>query len=1151
MDLIDLDTGLAVDRPVLPSSSSPPVTVRARKRREEAVRRLLQEVQAIEQTQPTAESQFTESNEWLVCRTTAVALEKGLDRDYHTELVQQAKDNASKIGQICQDHAEIFLDSVGQVAALLEPTAVVSAGLTDAQKVLQTHTAGPMHEAAQFHAQAAAAHQRALHVQHLVTACQQMAQQLERARRQASAGRPRAALQAVERARHLLTQPLGAHGPGANKTNHQHNNNNNNSNMTLEETPFGKRALQILPKVEMEVLGQARRGLNRWFLMLREDHSQAAGRAVLRQSAVHLATGHAVGLGAQAAYSWRAKTADNLLARLPQGHKLARATRAAYWFAREAPQEAERIEARVQATLQYQQTQQYSAAANPNTSMTARTAPASNLVELEGIVRKAEALAAAFGWYRCWDAQAELLVDAQALLASTAAGGGSSIGMTGGSQHGSRHGGSRHGRTSSRHGKTRSLGFKASTSSKSPAFAELTSTLAGGGSAADANNSQWNELIHPTILYQAPRKDEEEAILWSLPESVHPVRRAELAYQLLGRSDDFVQYYEQNRFGETKVEEGGVERKSYLSSLTGDDVTLGNDRIFFAKVLPHLTASVVGFCAVEAALELGHFEDEDEHAAAGADDDHDGEEKKTDRHHSHHPHHHTSSRFRTASERYERALVTELGSLFRKRAVRATLPELVRASNLISSFRAALRIVHPSSAVRRHDKALLALDAEILQTAIKIAKDEQLKATASIVVEDPKVPMLVSDPVSGTGGKNAAGIPDPEEIGLPFGLAQLKQEPPKGDQEPELRTSFNRASLEESYTFSQSVPVVLRSVHARAIAVAAFAIAQQELGIAFPEKSGSNAAAFVMDCLQECINVAATGMKDSDNVVDEGSVEKAVQVMANITALQHCVPRLYGTVLRGMCHVGLMRADEMEETLKYASESLKNAEKACDAQIGSTYSLVYEICRSRIDTHITYALENFNWVAKAARDMPNAYCEGLIGYLRSVFASLGPMDEGSRAGLHFSCCGHVSERLVYHFSGKPGDLTTMDSSGVQPLTKIDAFGIKNLSIDCAEMERFADSTGIPQLRDCFSELRTLTNLMLDKDMPNLLLPENAGARRRKYPILSLEKVHNILEKYVGTGLSDKLMGSNKNSDMLFIDKKEVTQLLKVVKSQIH
>ena len=104
----------------------------------------------------------------------------------------------------------------------------------------------------------------------------------------------------------------------------------------------------------------------------------------------------------------------------------------------------------------------------------------------------------------------------------------------------------------------------------------------------------------------------------------------------------------------------------------------------------------------------------------------------------------------------------------------------------------------------------------------------------------------------------------------------------------------------------------------------------------------------------------------------------------------------------------------------------------------------------------------------------------------------------------------------------------------------------------AELERFADSTGVAQLRDCFGELKTLTSLMLDKDLPSLLQPSDAAARRRKYPILSLEKVANILEKYVGTGLSDKLMGSgSRNQDMLFIDKKEVQQLLKIVKSQTH
>lgn len=106
--------------------------------------------------------------------------------------------------------------------------------------------------------------------------------------------------------------------------------------------------------------------------------------------------------------------------------------------------------------------------------------------------------------------------------------------------------------------------------------------------------------------------------------------------------------------------------------------------------------------------------------------------------------------------------------------------------------------------------------------------------------------------------------------------------------------------------------------------------------------------------------------------------------------------------------------------------------------------------------------------------------------------------------------------------------------------------------------------------------------MLDKELPMLLLPENAAARRRKYPILSLEKVGNILEKYQGTGLvsyverrciyldiasklfvsfyfssmsnfvlqGDKLMGGGgRNLDILFLDKKEVQHLVKIVRQQ--
>lgn len=238
---------------------------------------------------------------------------------------------------------------------------------------------------------------------------------------------------------------------------------------------------------------------------------------------------------------------------------------------------------------------------------------------------------------------------------------------------------------------------------------------------------------------------------------------------------------------------------------------------------------------------------------------------------------------------------------------------------------------------------------------------------------------------------------------------------------------------------------------------AAFALTHEELGQKFPPKKGSAAAIFVLECVEDCVSVAASAMKDSENVVEEGSVEKAVQVMANIAALQHCLPRFFGTLMRGMCHIGLIKSEELDETFAFCEKTLKGADRSCDSQVGSTYSLVYEICRNKIDSHINYALENFNWVAKSTRDMPNAYCEGLVGYLRSVFASLGPMDEGSRAGLHFSCLGHVSERLVKLLSGKPGDAALMDDGGIPPISRIDAFGIKNLALDTEEFERFADS----------------------------------------------------------------------------------------------
>jgi len=465
------------------STNQPGMTVRARRRREEAVRRLVADVQSKSDLLEGA----AETHDWIVASTVATALEKGLDRDLHKELVQEAKDNAGRIGQVCHDHADVFLASVAQVAALATPSADLAEGLKDAQQELQQNTAGPMHEAAMQWEEARQSYARARTVSVMVDACQGVAVQLERARKQAGLGRPRAALDAVDRARTALTTPVEILFTGKDEQLWKETiaSEQKTEDATadavkklsnLEQTPFGKRATIFLPKIENEVLMSAKRGLNRWFAALRSGDAAKAGRAALRSTAHSAAAGPgSLGLGGTlpASFLWRAQMADNWIARTAQSAKVARACRQGYWFDRDAPKDADKL---------------------------------ATITGTEGSERYAEAIAVAFGWYRCWEDGSSLLVDPAEYAMDISAD--SSGRSKSGSRHGlsgSRHGlsGSRHGLRGSRHGKPKSLGFRSTTSSRSQAFQDLSSTLGATTTrtvGATNQTSLWAELLMPAIL---------------------------------------------------------------------------------------------------------------------------------------------------------------------------------------------------------------------------------------------------------------------------------------------------------------------------------------------------------------------------------------------------------------------------------------------------------------------------------------------------------------------------------------------------------------------------------------------------------------------------------------------------------------------------
>lgn len=646
-------------------------------------------------------------------------------------------------------------------------------------------------------------------------------------------------------------------------------------------------------------------------------------------------------------------------------------------------------------------------------------------------------------------------------------------------------------------------------SASRPGAGTFTTFRATQKSSIGTGGSQWGGVLTPVLLFEDARtRDDDLKKLLGLSEGVYPVRRAESAFALLGRVDEFRTYYEQNRFGEMSIGPNG-ESKSSLSSLTGDDVSLGSDRVFFAKTLPHLAASVVGFSAVEAALEMGNFQDGTADAGVGgsgkmADDAASTTGSKANA---------VSSVGMTPSSKYERALIAELGTLIHTRSPGATLAEMARSSLLMVSLRSALRIVFPSSPTRRSDKELIAFDADIIMRGLQIAQEEQSKACSKLVKEERYEPM--ARPM------RTRNSPLEEVLNYPFGLYESIQSSSLSrdidNLDPTLRRNRTSAPIKETdmFTYSHSVPHIVRSIHERIITFAAFALGQQEVGQNFSAKKGGGLAAYVLDCVEECVAASAVAMRSGFDHMDELQVNQAVQILANIHALQTTLQRIFGTVMRGLCHVGLVRDENLEETFQYADKTLELAVRKCEAEIGSMYSIVYEIVRNKMDTLIDFSLENFQWMFKSPRDTPNAYAETIINYMRGTFAFLDPMDDGSRTGLHFSACGHVAERLVKLLTEPPDSKT---GTGLPPIAKIDAFGLKNMHVDVLEFERFADSTGVPQLGECFNELKTLTSAMIDKDLPVLLQPGNEKERRKRYPLLSLDKIALILDKYVGIGL---------------------------------
>jgi hypothetical protein len=623
------------------------------------------------------------------------------------------------------------------------------------------------------------------------------------------------------------------------------------------------------------------------------------------------------------------------------------------------------------------------------------------------------------------------------------------------------------------------------------------------------------DLLPP--LLNKPDDPDETKLITNL--NTHPVHRAKSAYALLQKSQDFKQYYEKNRFGSVKVSTGA---SSSLSSLAGSDVTKATDRKFHSNLLPTLCTIVAGFSCIEAALELS------------------SSEKTT-----------ASHRAQSASSIYERELISEIGSLVRSRTSTSSSTELAHCAKLLTALFVALRAVHPGSGCRRHDSEALSIAPDEVKAVFDL---EQTLASKKLINEDRN--------------EGVMKIPDQP---LPFGLDESDRSVEQANATATLENDLDmldpqlakRRARKETVTakpnaapdavsmrhsYSEIVPGLLQSVHKRVILIGW--IAKNQLDIDPQNQEWPKIVLdFACDSLIQFCNACKDNFVNADDVSNTIQISQAVQVAANMQALRNSAPGFIGALARGCIASNLMRNKQGAEAMfASADEMIKQVQRACDQAEGAARDAAFQIARGKIDQLMSFSVEEAEWCEKKARDECNEYCDQLINFLRVTFGNVGIFKKVEKEGFCFGCTGHIASRIMGMVINGAGEFTDVQDAEIPSIRKINAFGVQNLSLDVAAFSSFADGCGVPQLSECFRELKCFTDALLDRELVSLCEESKSDERMSKYPMLDLLKLKAVMEKYVPVGMGEKLLKGGKGG--LMLEKKDVNKILAAIKNQV-
>ena len=271
------------------------------------------------------------------------------------------------------------------------------------------------------------------------------------------------------------------------------------------------------------------------------------------------------------------------------------------------------------------------------------------------------------------------------------------------------------------------------------------------------------------------------------------------------------------------------------------------------------------------------------------------------------------------------------------------------------------------------------------------------------------------------------------------------------DKDRESSESF----VPHTVPFSELVPILMRHLNIMMIKYAQFTVHNEGLVAAGQSLCNSIAMSF--------FGIARVLEKEMTKDGMETPLSKVCQIYTDASSLSYCC----GSFREVIANV-LMQANWFETIDSDLDEVILQCKKSLDSLAIEAQHLIFELLSVKM-VDLLSSLHFVNWVPTVLPTGAHDSVSEIVDYLRATFMWITYLPQTMREAAHFTCCGKINQ----------GILEFILSSKVP---KINMLSIRALQLDIQLLDEFATGSGIPQLKDSFTQCRELINSLMHRDL---------------------------------------------------------------------